>query len=75
MNYIDPIYIITLAAILSVTLVSVIALTKNTYTDAGIQFNKNTSAHLKTNQTLLKTTKVDCFPALESSQPQNCDTQ
>ena len=62
--------------ILSVTLMVVITLTRNTDTKIGIKLGKNKWLKIKVKRLLSPSekTKVDCLPGEENSQPLNCDS-
>jgi hypothetical protein len=68
---VDQTSLITITAIVSVTLVGVIALTRNTDIKLDLNLGKNQSLTIEGKRLPLKTN--DCLPSGESSQPLNCN--
>ncbi len=68
---------IPITIILSVTLIGVITLTRNTDTEIDINFGDGKSVKIKGKRPLSPSeqTKADCLPGEENSQPLNCDSQ
>ena len=67
--------LIAIAVILSITLIGVIALTRNTDTEIDIKLGGDKSVNIKGKRSpsLSEQTKVDCLPGQENSQPLNCE--
>ena len=75
---IDQHSLIAIAAIFSVTLIGIIALTRNTDTKLDVNLGRDLGSLTiegKRSPLLSKQTKVDCLPGEENSQPLNCDSK
>ncbi|MEO1670678.1 MAG: hypothetical protein AAFR77_07800 [Cyanobacteria bacterium J06631_2] len=73
MENFNPTYIVALAAILSVTLISTLALTKDANFSGQVRLNESVSAEFEAERLLPDKTKVDCIPLLEESDSQPCN--
>lgn len=69
--------IILIIVVFSATLISILALTRNTDMEVDIKFGEDRSVNIKGKRSPLppKRTKVDCLPGEENSQPLNCDSE
>lgn len=65
---------IAIAFILSITVIGVIALTRNTDTEIYIKLGGDKSVNIKGKRSLPEQTKVDCLPGEENSQLLKCDS-
>lgn len=68
--------LIIITVILSVTLISAIALTRNTDTEIDIKLGGDKSVNIKgkRSHSLSEQTKIDCLPGEENSQLKKCDS-
>ena len=68
--------LVTIAVIFSVTLIGVIALTRDTDTEINIKLGGDKSIDIRGKRSLSipKQTKVDCQPGEENSQLLDCDS-
>ncbi|MEL6928269.1 MAG: hypothetical protein AAFO95_06525 [Cyanobacteria bacterium J06600_6] len=73
MENLEPTYVVALAAILSVTLVSTLALTKDANLSGQVKLNENMSADFEAER--LPQTKIDCLPSPKENNSQSCDNQ
>jgi hypothetical protein len=67
--------LIALALIFSITLMTIVILTRNTDMEIDINFGENKSVSIKGNQPMLPppTKTNDCLPGEENSHRLNCD--
>ena len=72
----DQSSLIAIAIIISVTLIGIIALTRNTDTEIDIKLGEEKSINIKGKRSisLPQQTKVDCLPGEENSQLVDCDS-
>ena len=68
--------LLAIAIIFSVTLIAIIALTRNTDTEIDIKLGEDKSVNIKGKgaNSLPQQTKVDCLPGEENSQLIDCDS-
>lgn len=66
--------LIAIAFILSITVIGVIALTRNTDTKLDLKLGKDKSLTIEGKRSLPEQTKVDCLPGEENSQLLKCDS-
>jgi hypothetical protein len=66
--------LIAIAFILSITLIGVIALTRNTDTKLDFKLGKDKSLTIEGKRSLSEQTKVDCLPGEENSQLLKCNS-
>jgi hypothetical protein len=63
--------LVVFTAIVSITIIGIMALTRNTDTTLNLNFGQNKSLTIEGKYSLLKTN--DCLPSGESSHHLNCD--
>ena len=75
MDSLDPTYIVALVAILSVTFISTLALTKDANLSGQVKLNESISAEFEAERLPSDQTKIDCLPLSKENNSQPCDNQ